>query len=98
MEILGFLLGLGCLVVIVWAIALFGSLISGWKCRRQSRSQERSPSTPSEFKRRTAASESPPVAPVQPRNVIALKRSPVSARVRLPSNKHQRYICLAELV
>ncbi len=30
--------------------------------------------------------------------MVALKRSPVSTRVRLPSDKHQRYIRLAALV
>ncbi len=97
MEILVFLLGLGCLVVIAWAIALFGKLVADRKYRRPNRPQERSPSAPPKSNQQIAASELHTVA-AQPRKVIALKTSPVSARVRLPSNKHQRYIRLAERV
>jgi hypothetical protein len=35
MEIFAFLIGLGCLVLIVWAIALFGSLVFGRQRRQQ---------------------------------------------------------------
>ncbi len=97
MEIFGFLLGLGCLVLFVWAIALFGKLVADRKYRRPNRPQERSPSAPPKSNQQIASSELHPVA-VQPRKVIALKTSPVSARVRLPSDKHQRYIRLAERV
>ncbi len=96
MEILGFLLGLGCLILIAWAIALFGSLISGWKYRRRRRPQERSLSEPPEI-RQQKVSASPPVA-VRLQKAIALKQLPDNARVRLPSLKHQRYIRQAELV
>jgi hypothetical protein len=85
MEIFAFLIGFGCLVLIIWAIALFGSLISGWKYQR-SRPQGRSLAAPPEIKLQKV-SQSPPVA-VQSRKVVALKQSPVSTRVRLPSNKH----------
>lgn len=96
MGIFVFLLGLGCLVLIMWAIALFGSLISGWKYRRQRRSFKRSPSPPPKSEQQIA-SEPHPVA-VQTRKVVALKQPPVSSGVRLPSNKHQQYIRLAALV
>jgi restriction system protein len=92
MEIFVFLFGLGCLVLFVWAIAFFSKLVADRKYRRPSRPQGRSPSAPPKSNQQIS-----PVA-VQPRNVIALKRSPVSARVRLPSNKHQQYIRLAERV
>ena len=81
----------------MWAIALFGSLISGWKYRRQRRSSKRSPSPPPES-RQKIASEAPPLAAVQPSQVVALVQPPVSSRVRLPSNKHQQNIRRAELV
>ena len=95
MEIFVFLLGLGCLVLIVWVIALFSKLIADRKYRRQNRPQGRSPSLPPEFEQQIASE--PPVA-VQPRKLVALKLPPVSARVRLPSTKHQQYIRLAERV
>ncbi len=97
MEIFVFLLGLGCLVLFVWAIALFGKLVADRKYRQHNRSQGRSPSAPPKYKQQIASSELHPLA-VQPRKVIALKTSQVSARVRLPSTKHQRYIQQAELV
>lgn len=97
MEILGFLLGLGCLVVIVWAIALFGSLVFGRKSRRQNRPHEQPPSPPPKFTQQIS-SKLPPVSTVQPRKVVALKSPPVSTRVRLKSKRHQRYIRLAALV
>ena len=96
MGIFGFLLGLGCLVLFVWAIALFGKLVADRKYQRPNRLQGRSPSAPPKSNQQIA-SKLPPVT-VQPHKVIALKTSPVSARVRLPSNKHQRYIRLAERV
>ena len=96
MEIFVFLIGLGCLVLFVWAIALLSKLIADRKYRRQNRPQERSPSAPPKSDQQIA-SKLPPVA-VQPRKAAALKRSPVSTKVRLPSNKHQRYIRLAERV
>lgn len=95
MEILAFLIGLGCLILFVWAIALFGKLVADRKYRQHNRPQGRSPSAPPKSNQQIA-SKLPPVA-VQPRKVVALKTSPV-ARVRLPSNKHQRYIRLAERV
>lgn len=105
MEIFAFLIGLGCLVLLVLAmppavrtatIALFNKLVADRKYRRQNRLQRRSPSPPPESKQQIT-SEFPPVA-VQTRKVVALKQPPDSARVRLPSNKHQQYIRLAELV
>lgn len=96
MEILGFLFGLVCLVVIVWAIALFSSLVFGRKRQGRNRPQGRSLSVPPEIKQQRP-SEPPPVA-VRPQKAIALKRTPVSTKVRLPSLKHQRYIRQADLV
>ena len=69
MEILGFLLGLGCLVLIIWAmaapavlgIALFSKLVADQKYQRQNRPQGRSPSAPPKSKQQIA-SESPLVA------------------------------------
>lgn len=97
MEMFGFLIGLGCLVLIVWAIALFSSLVFGRKRRRQNQQQGRSPSVPPESTPKISL-KLPPVATVQPRKVIALKRPPISTRVRSPSLKHQQYIRQAELV
>jgi len=96
MEILAFLIGLGCLVLIVWAIAFIGSLVSGWKYRRRRRPQERAFSEPPEI-RQQRPSEPPPVA-VRPQKALALKQPPAPTRVRLPSLKHQRYIRQADLV
>jgi restriction system protein len=96
MEIFAFLIGLGCLVLIIWAIALLNKLVADRKYRRPNRPQGRLLSAPPKSNQQIAF-KLPPVA-VQPRKVIALKRSPVSARVRLPSNKHQQYIYLAERV
>jgi restriction system protein len=97
MEILAFLIGPGCLVLIIWAIALLNKLIADRKYRRQNRPQRRSPSPPPESKQKIA-SEAPPLAAVQPSQVVALVQPPVSSRVRLPSNKHQQNIRRAELV
>ena len=91
------MIGLGCLVLIVWAITLFGKLVADRKYRRQNRPQRRSPSAPPESKQKIA-SEAPPLAAVQPSQVVALVQPPVSSRVRLPSNKHQQNIRRAELV
>ena len=97
MEMFIFLLGLGCLVLIIWAIALFGKLVADRKYRRQNRPQRRSPSAPPES-RQKIASKAPPLAAVQPSQVVALVQPPASNRVRLPSNKHQQNIRRAELV
>jgi restriction system protein len=97
MEIFIFLLGLSCLVLLVWAIAFFSKLVADQKYRRLNRPQGRSPSASPKSNQQIASSELHPVA-VQPRQVVALKRSLVSTRVRLPSNKHQQYIRLAALV
>ena len=96
MEIFVFLIGLGCLVLVIWAIALTGKLITDRKSRRPKGALGRSLSPPPKFKQQ-AASKPPPVA-VQIRQVAALVQPPVSSRVRLPSNKHQQNIRRAELV
>ena len=44
MEILGFLFGLGCLVVIAWAITLQGHIVVGCKHQQRKRPLDRSPS------------------------------------------------------
>lgn len=97
MEIFAFLVGLGCLVLIIWVIALLSKLVADRKYRRPNRPQGRSPFAPPESTQRISP-KLPPVAPVQPRQPVALKSPPVSARVRLPSTKHQRYIRLAALL
>ena len=96
MEIFVFLIGLGCLVLFVWTIALFSKLIADTFGQRSNQPQGRSPSAPPKSNQQIA-SKLPPVA-VEHRKVVALKRSLISARVRLPNTKHQRYICLAERV
>ncbi len=100
MEILGFLLGLGCLVVIVWAIALFGSLVFGRKRRQQNRHQKPPSLTPPEIQERNSSQSTitapPPSALL--RRVVTFRQPPVSARVRLPSSRHQQYIRLADSV
>lgn len=85
------------LILIIWAIPLLNKSIADQKCRRQNRPQKRSPSAPPESKQQISSKLSP-VAAVQPRKVVALKSPPVSTRVRLPSEKHQQYIRLAERV
>ena len=91
------MIGLGCLVLLVWAITLLNKLIADRRYRRQNRPQRRLPSPPPESKQKIA-SEAPPFAAVQPSQVVALVQPPVSIRVRLPSNKHQQYIRLANSV
>ena len=76
--------------------ALLNKLLADRKYRQQNRPERRFPSAPSKSKQKIA-SKLPPVS-VQPRKVVALKRSPVSSRVRQTSNKHQQYIRRAELV
>ena len=98
MEILAFLIGLGCLVLIVWAIALFGSLVFGRKRRARSRPHGQPPSPPPELRPPFSSQRSLLVTPVPGSKVIALKQAPASTRVCLPSKKHQQYIRLAALV
>jgi restriction system protein len=97
MEIFVFLIGLGCLVLLVWAVALSNKLVADRKYRRRSRPPKHSPSAPLKSKQQIVF-KLPLVAAVQPRQLVALKSLPVSSRVRLKSKKHQRYIRLAELV
>ena len=59
MEILGFLLGLGCLVVIVWAIALVTGVVFG---RQQNRPPEQPSPKPTEF-RKHRTSQAPTIVP-----------------------------------
>jgi restriction system protein len=100
MEILAFLIGLGCLVLIIWAIALLNKLIADRKYRRRSRPHEQPPSPPQKSKQQIAASDPPPVAAIPTRQMVtvALKQPPVSSRVRLQCKKHQQNIRRAELV
>ncbi|PSB30611.1 restriction endonuclease [Chlorogloea sp. CCALA 695] len=101
MEILGFLLGLGCLILVAWAISILGGLVFGRKRRHQNRPQEPPSLTHPEIQERnssqpTITAPPPPSAP--PRRVVTLRQPPVSTRVRLPSSRHQQYIRLAERV
>ncbi len=100
MEILGFLFGLGCLILVAWAMALVTDAVSGRKRRQQNRPQEPPLLTPPEIQERnssqpTIAAPPPPSAPR--RKVVAL-RQPTSTRVRQTSNRHQQYIRLADSV
>ncbi len=97
MEILAFLVGLGCLVLIIWVIALLSKLVADRKYRRQNRPQGQSLSVPPESKQQIS-SRLPPVGVVQLRQLVTLKSPRVSTRVRLPSSKHQQYIRLAAQV
>ena len=97
MEIFVFLVGLGCLVLFVWAIALFGKLVADRKYRRRSRPPKHSPSAPLKSKQQIVF-KLPLVAAVAPRQLVAVKSPPVSSRVRLKSKKHQQYIRLANPV
>ena len=101
MEILGFLFGLGCLVLIAWAISILGGLVFGRKRRQQNRHQQPPSSTPSKIQKRNSSQPTitaPPALSAPPRRVVTLRQSPVSSRVRLPSSRHQQYIRLAERV
>ena len=103
MEILGFLFGLGCLIVVAWAIALVAGAVFGRK-HRQHRQQNRPPGQPSpnptELRERNSPQSTitvPPTSTAPRRKVVAL-RQPASTRVRLPSSRHQQYIQLADSV
>ncbi len=98
MEIFGFLLGLGCLVLVTWVIALLGNAIFGRKRRRRMRSHEQPPTNILEFRERETSAPNLPVQPVSPRRVIATEQSLAETRVRLPSSRHQHYIRLAAQV
>ena len=100
MEILGFLFGLGCLILVAWAISILGGLVFGRKHRQQNRPQEPPSLTPPEIQERNSSQSTitalpPPSAP--PRRVVTL-RQPTSTRVRQTSNRHQQYIRLADSV
>lgn len=86
MEILGFLFGFGCLVLIVWAIALLGGLVFGRKRRQQNRSQEPPSLAPPEIQERFGSPQSTiaasPTLAILRRRVVALGQPPVSTRVR----------------
>lgn len=99
MEIVSFLFGLGCLVLIAWVIALVIGAVSGRKRRQQNRHQEPPSLKPPEIQERNSPSiiAVPPTLTVLRRKVVAL-RQPASTRVRLPSSRHQQYIHLANSV
>lgn len=69
MEIFGFLFGLGCLVVIAWAIASLGNLVFDRKHWQRRRSSGRSPDSSAVREPRRSA-PSPPLLPVLPRPAI----------------------------
>ena len=56
MEILGFLFGLGCLVLVAWAIAILGGLVFGRKRRQQNRHQQPPSLTHPEIQERNSPS------------------------------------------
>ena len=101
MEILGFLLGLGCLILVAWAISILGGLVFGRKHRQQNRPQEPPSLTPPKIQKRNSSQPTitaPPALSVPARRVVTLRQPPVSSRVRLLSSRHQQYIRLAERV
>ncbi len=98
MEIFGFLLGLGCLVLVTWAIALLGNIVFGRKHRRRTRSHEQPPTNILEFREQETPAPNLPVKPVSPRRVIVTEQPLAETRVRLPSSRHQHYIRLAAQV
>ncbi len=99
MEILGFLFGLGCLILVAWAIAFFTNAVSGRKRRQQNRPQQPPSLMPPEIQERNSPSTIavPPTPTVPHRKVVAL-RQPASTRVCQTSNRHQQYIRLADSV
>ncbi|KJH69772.1 hypothetical protein [Aliterella atlantica] len=101
MGIFGFLFGLGCLVVIAWAIALLGHAVFGRKHWQQNRPQQPPSLAPPEIQERFGSPQPPiavPPTPTVPRRRVVALRQLVSTRVRLPSNWHQHYIRLADSV
>lgn len=96
MEIIGFLLGLGCLVVITWAIALLGNIVFGRKHRRRTRSHEQPPKSVEVLERETSKPNS--LIPLVPPREVAPRQSSVPARVQIPNTRHQQYIRLAAQV
>ncbi len=82
----------------MWGIAILGGLAFGRKRRQQNRPQEPPSLTPSEIQERNSAQSTITAPSVPPRKVVTLRQPPVSTRVRLPSSRHQQYICLAERV
>jgi restriction system protein len=100
MEILGFLLGLGCLILVAWTITILGGLVFGRKRRQQNRPQKPPSLTPPKIQERNSAQSTiaaPPALSAPPRRVVTL-RQPTSTRVRQTSNRHQQYIRLADSV
>ncbi len=98
MEILGFLFGLGCLVIIAWAIAFVGHVVFGRKLRQQNRPPHPPSPKSTEQRSRNSSPSTPVLTPVLPRRVDTLRQPPVSTRVRRRSSRHQQYIQQAELV
>jgi len=101
MGIFGFLFGLGCLVVIAWAITLLGHTVFGRKRRQPDQRHEQPLPQPTQFRGSFGLPQStiaaPPTLTVPHRRVVAL-RQPGSTRVRLSNNRHQQYIQLADSV
>lgn len=96
MEILVFLMGLGCLVLIIWAIALLAGAVFGRKRQQQNR-QPPSPK-PTKHLTRNPSQLTTAVPPVPPHRVVVLRQPPASSRIRLKSDRHQQYIQQANLV
>ncbi len=101
MGIFGFLFGLGCLVVIAWAIAILGGLVFGRKHRQPDQRHEQPSPMPTELEERKSPQPTitAPSTPAVPRRrVVALSLPPTSTRVRLRSSRNQQYIRLADVV
>ena len=92
MEIFGFLFGLGCLVLIAWAIALVAGAVFGRKCRQLYQRYEQPSLQPTELEERPTPqptiTEPDATLAVPRRKVVPLSQPPASTRVYLPSSRH----------
>jgi hypothetical protein len=76
MKILGFLLGLGCLILVAWAIALVAGAVFGCKRRQQNRPQEPPSLTPPEIQERNSSQSTITAPSAPPRRVVTLRQPP----------------------
>ncbi len=111
MGIFGFLFGLGCLVLIAWAIALLGDLLFGRKHRQQNRPQEQPLPKPTQFRERFGSSQPPIATPPTPtaprRRIVAPQEQPSpkptqfrerfgSSQPPTPTAPHRRVVTLRQ--
>lgn len=108
MEILAFLVGFYCLVLIAWVFGFFNPSTQPQKFRSKSQPHRQTPPKVLELQERdtTIVKPTPPRAPLQNEitptstHTIAPRQSPAfrKSRVRLPQNKHQQNIQRGERV